>query len=104
MEDIRLRIERIDTILEGHRSFGEFQDNIMMHDAIERNLTVIGEAVKRILDKDATIPISHARDIVGLRNRIMHTYDKIEDTELWKILINDLPHLRKEVEQLLNNE
>lgn len=103
LNDIFIRIERIEHILGEERNFFGFQNNIAVHDAVERNLEIIGEAMKRILDKDPTIAISHARAIVGLRNRVIHTYDKVDDEEIWKIVCNDLPKLKTEVEGLLNN-
>ncbi len=45
--------------------------------------------------------ISNARDIVNLRNRIIHAYDNINDTVIWTIIINRLPLLKKEVNDLI---
>jgi uncharacterized protein with HEPN domain len=68
---------------------------------VERNLEIIGEANKRILDKDSGIKISHPTKIISLRNRIIHGYDVISDELIWGILINDLPKLKSEVSILL---
>jgi uncharacterized protein with HEPN domain len=68
---------------------------------VERNLEIIGEANRRILDKDSGIEISHSKKIISLRNRIIHGYDVISDELIWGILINDLPELKSEVSILL---
>lgn len=45
--------------------------------------------------------ISHARQIVGLRNQIIHAYDNISDENIWSIVVTHLPKLSEEVEKLL---
>ena len=71
-----------------------------MQQAVERNLEIIGEATKRILDIEPDIKISNARKIVGARNRIIHGYDDIDNAEIWSIIINSLPILKEEIEQI----
>jgi uncharacterized protein with HEPN domain len=51
--------------------------------------------------KDATIEITKARKIVDTRNRIIHGYDSVSDEIVWGIVINHLPILQKEVQELL---
>jgi len=36
----------------------------------------------------------------GARNRIIHGYDDIDNAEIWSIVINSLPILKKEIEEL----
>ncbi|MCU7551613.1 DUF86 domain-containing protein [Chitinophagaceae bacterium LB-8] len=48
------------------------------------------------------ITITSARQIVDLRNRVIHSYDTVDDVIIWKVLITDLPVLLSEVQQLLN--
>jgi uncharacterized protein with HEPN domain len=38
---------------------------------------------------------------VDLRNKIIHAYDNINNTLVWRILVTDLPVLEQEVAQLL---
>lgn len=73
----------------------------MLKRAIERNLEIIGEATNRILKIDETINISNARNIVGLRNQIIHAYDNIQDEIIWGILIKNIPLLKEEVQKFL---
>ena len=69
--------------------------------AIERNIEIIGEAVNRILKKDKYFNLENAQKIIGTRNRIVHGYDKISDDLIWSIVINNLPKLKEEVQDLL---
>ena len=69
--------------------------------AVERNLEIIGEAMNRILKEDSNFQIENAHRIVGLRNRIIHGYDSVSDENIWAVVINHLPNLKNEVEQLI---
>ncbi len=82
--------------------FQEFQKDLKTKRAIERNIEIIGEAVKRILVYDPQINISGSRKIVDTRNRITHGYDTVSDEIIWSIIIKDIPVLKEEVDKLLN--
>lgn len=83
------------------KQFEVYKSNTLLKSAIHYNLSVIGEATNRILRIDPEIHISNARQIVGTRNFIIHGYDSLRSEMIWAIIINDLPKLRKEVEELL---
>jgi len=100
--DILKSIEEIDNYFVGKpKDFMEYVNNTKTKRAVERNLEIIGEAVNRILKQDPNFEISHARRIIDTRNRIIHGYDTISDDLIWGIIINHLPKLKKEVEELL---
>ena len=100
--DILQSINEIDSYYEDRpRIFADYQNDIMIKRAIERNIEIIGEAVNRILKKDSDFEINNARQIIGTRNRIIHGYDRVSDDMIWSIVINHLPKLKIEVEQLL---
>ncbi len=86
---------------DGKRIFTNFQKDIKTKRAVERNLEIIGEAMKRILEKDKNFELTNARKIVGTRNRIIHGYDTISDDVIWSIIINHLPKLKQEVNTFL---
>ena len=88
---------------ERSRNYDVFCRDLLYQHAVERNLTVIGEAINRILKINADIKISSARKIVDLRNFIVHSYDSLQPVILWGILINHLPQLKIEVKDLLNS-
>jgi uncharacterized protein with HEPN domain len=72
-----------------------------MRRAVERELEIIGEAMNRIRKTDASVQVSNSKHIVYTRNRIIHGYDSIDDTIIWRIIIKEIPLLKKEVEELL---
>ena len=70
--------------------------------AVERNIEIIGEAVNRILKTDDNFPLDEAKNIIGTRNRIIHSYDNISDEVIWTIVTRDLPKLKTQVDKLID--
>jgi uncharacterized protein with HEPN domain len=81
--------------------FEQYISDFRTKRAVERNIEIIGEAVSRIIKRDKDFKLDNTRQIIGTRNRIAHGYDKIADDLIWSILINNLPRLKEEVENLL---
>ncbi len=101
--DILQSINEVDSYYDNKpKIFEEYISDIKTKRAIERNLEIIGEAVKRILKKDKSFKLDNAEKIIGTRNRIIHGYDKISDDLIWSVIINHLPKLKEEVSGLLN--
>lgn len=83
------------------KQFDEYGKNLMLRRAVERNIGIIGEAVNKILKENPDVDISNARAIIATRNRVIHDYAAVTDDVMWKIVINDLPKLKTEVDNLL---
>jgi uncharacterized protein with HEPN domain len=85
------------------RDFKKYQKNLMLKRAVERNLEIIGEATNRILKRDLAFikTITNAKSIIGLRNQVIHAYDNVSDENIWSILINHLPKLKIDIENLI---
>lgn len=62
--------------------------------AVVSQFTLIGEAAKRLSidfrDQHPSIPWSK---IVGMRNRVVHGYDKIDWPQVWSTANRDIPQL-----------
>lgn len=99
--DIKTSIEEIESFFPDGKVFQQYQDDLKTKRAVERNIEIIGEAMSRILKIEPLIEISNSRKIVDARNKIIHGYDEISDDVIWGIVINNLPLLKREVEQLL---
>ena len=100
--DILNSIIEIEDYFENNTSFKEYKSDTKTKRAAERNLEIIGEAVKRILKKDQNFEISESRKIISLRNRIIHGYDQVSDELIWSIINSNLPILKKEVRKHLS--
>ena len=100
--DILQSIDEIDSYFSGQRMiFKEFENDLKTRRAVERNLEIIGEAVNRILKIEPDLHLSNSRKIVDARNRIIHGYDTITVEVIWGIIINHLPLLKIEIDELL---
>lgn len=100
--DIQQSIEEIFLFLGEERNFITYQEDLKTKKAVERNLEIIGEAVNRILKADSSIQIKNAKNIIGTRNRIIHSYDNISDEVIWTIVSRELPDLLEEVKSLID--
>lgn len=99
--DIEESIQHIEEFTEGIDSFFDYEANLMLKRAVERELEIIGEAMKRALELDEDIEIQNARRIVDLRNRVIHGYDKVDDGVIWGILKKHIPILKEDLIKLL---
>lgn len=73
--------------------------------AFERNLIKMGEIAKRLepfgtLAQNPGLPW---REIVGLRNIVVHQYDEVDDRRIRDVVENHLPPLIKGLKVLLEN-
>lgn len=99
--DIKNCIDEIYEFLGDRRDFIAYRNDLKTKKAVERNLEIIGEAMNRILKIDINFPIDNAKNIIGTRNRIIHSYDNISDDVIWTIVMRELPLLRKQIENQL---
>ncbi len=81
-------------------NFNSFNDQIILRRAIERDLEIIGEAVRKIIEIEPNVSISSAKNIIGLRNIISHAYDSVEPELLWGIIQHNIPLLSIEINQI----
>lgn len=100
--DIQISIDSIYEYLGEQRDFSIYLNNKQLRRSVERELEIIGEAVSRILQIDPDIPINNVRKITGLRNRVIHAYDNVDNETVWGIVINHLPILEKDIDRLLH--
>lgn len=102
LEDIIIAIDEINLFMvERPKRYDTFCTDLCFRRAVERNIEILGEAINRILKEYPNINITNARKIVDTRNYIIHGYDSLALDILWSIVINHLPILRAEVENLL---
>jgi len=85
------------------RGFEEYTSDAMLSSAVERQFEIVGEALRlaELADPSATTQIPDLRRIVGLRNRLIHGYDSVDNQVIWDILQNDLPVLSEQLDAIL---
>lgn len=87
------------------QDFIKFKKSDITIDAVLKNLLIIGEASSQlqteIKEKYTNIPWKF---IIDFRNVGIHKYDSIKLEIVWDILENELPKLKKQVEEILEKE
>lgn len=101
IEDILDSILPIETFTASINSFATFSNDRLVRRATERELEIISEALSRILELEPNLNISDSKLIKGLRNRIIHAYDSVDDAIVWNAVKKHLPILKAEIEALL---
>jgi len=102
--DILNSINSIDEYIGDKSNFNNYESNKLLRRAVERELEIIGEAINRILKIEPNINISESRRIVNLRNWVIHAYDNVDNIIIWGIINKDLPSLKKQISELLNEK
>ncbi len=100
LSDMLFSIDSIDAFVE-NVNFEAYQNDLKTKSAVERQLGIIGEAINKLEKITKEISLNYARQIVGMRNRIIHAYDAVDDEVIWAIVKKYLPDLKREIEALL---
>ena len=98
--DIEESIDSIEKYLGDKRDFNVYMADKMLRRAVEREFEIIGEAMNRIHKLDPDIQISSKRQIISMRNRVIHGYDKIDNEIIWGTIVRHLPNLKIEIHKL----
>lgn len=103
--DVLTACEAIMGFIEG-RLFQEYEADLMLRSAVERQLMIVGEALNRAgrLNERVGECIPEIRDIVQLRNIIAHGYTIVENATIWGIVQADVPKLYDQVKAMLAGE
>jgi uncharacterized protein with HEPN domain len=96
-------INRINKYLKGV-SFEAFLKNTEKQDAVVRNIEIIGEAAnslsKAFQGKHKEIPW---RNIVDMRNKLIHDYDSVDYQIVWDVYSSKLPVFKKQLSSLIKS-
>lgn len=83
-------------------SENEFLANSMAHDAVVRQIEIIGEDARNISDafrdKHSKLPWGK---MTGIRNKIIHEYFNINYAIVWDTVRDDLPGLKKSITKII---
>jgi uncharacterized protein with HEPN domain len=100
--DIVLACRRISRFIAGADQ-STFLDDDEKHWAVVSQLMLIGEAVRRLspefCDGHPTVPWPQ---MAGMRNRLIHHYDKIDWPLVWATACRDVPVLLAELEPFVS--
>ncbi len=102
MSDILTSIDHILAFTNDLTSYYQYKKNFLVKGAVERHLGIIGEAVNKFLKESKENNLSNAQRIISLRNRLVHSYDNVDDRIVWTIAKKHLYTLREEILSKLN--
>jgi len=85
------------------KTFEDYQADPLLRAAVERKFEVVGEALRRLSDRDAETAnaIPELRRIVAFRNILIHGYAEVDDRVVWEALTTRVGELRSVVASLL---
>jgi uncharacterized protein with HEPN domain len=103
VEDIIDAMDKAEIILTGI-DFDRFADDFIINFAVARALEIIGEAAKRLPQEvREAYPAVPWRDMVGMRDRIIHGYDNLNLQIMWDVVKQDIPRLKPHLYQILSD-
>lgn len=85
------------------RTFEEYERSLLLRSAVERQFEIVGEALRRAESADGSVGtrVSQLRPIVGLRNRLIHGYDAVDQQLVWSIIRDEVPPLIAQLASVL---
>ena len=82
-----------------------FDQDFAIQNAVVRELEVIGEAAAQISDdfwaKYQELP---KKEMIGMRNRLIHGYAEVDLGRIWDTATSDIPKLKQQIEKILADE
>lgn len=93
----------IDRILEyiAGKDQVSFEEDSMAHDAVVRQLEIMGEATKNISqDFRSEHPDIPWSDMAGMRDILIHQYINVDLSIVWKTASEDIPQLKTLIQKL----
>ena len=87
-------IDKIESYI-GGLDFASFMQNLLVQDAVLRNLQVLAESTQRLSEDFKTRhPEIQWYKIAGLRNILVHDYLGIDLETVWAVVTDKLPELK----------
>lgn len=100
--DIFTAIEEVEVFVADIASLNAYVKDLRTRRAVERSLAIIGEAMNKLTKLDPELKVESARAIVGMRNRLIHSYDNVDDKIVWEVVRTHLPELKSVAQQHLS--
>jgi len=101
VEDILDAMEKAELILQGIE-YETFEDDFVINFAAVRALEIVGEATKRLpLTLREQYPKVPWKAMAGMRDRIIHGYDKVNLQIVWDAITYEIPRVKPLIQQIL---
>lgn len=92
--------------IQKYTSLGQhrFKSDELIQTWVVRHLEVIGEAARKLPDQSrADMPDVPWKNIIGMRNHLIHAYFHIDIVIVWEAVEHDLPVLKQQIADYLGD-
>ena len=75
------------------KSISDYKQDKLLRSAVERQFEILGEALNTLDDLAPRYRWEYPEigNIIGMRNRIIHGYDTVDDDIVWDAIKNHIP-------------
>ena len=81
-----------------------FHQQTQLQDAVIRRIEIVGEAARRISSETQSAhPELPWREMIGMRNLMIHDYDGVDLGMVWQTVKRDLPKLIKRIQNIVSS-
>ena len=103
IDDILRSIEKIERFVEGY-DFESFREDDKTVSACVREIEVIGEAAKQIPEEITKQYLNIPWSLMAkMRDKMIHWYFEIDEEIVWKVIIEQFPTLKIDIEKMKND-
>ena len=99
LSDVLNSVDHILAFTTDLKSFDQYKRNFLIKGAVERHLAIIGEAINKFSKESKESDLSNSKQIISLRNRLIHSYDNVDDRIIWTIVRRHLIPLKEEIKK-----
>lgn len=78
-------------------------DKIELKWAVERGISIIGEALHKAHKIEKELPVTNLKNIISMRHIVVHDYDMIESERLYITVKKHIPILKEEIAKILKH-
>jgi len=85
------------------KTLADYQHDVMLQSAVERQFEIIGEAVSQLAKRDPQTAerIPEYRRLISFRNVLIHGYAEVDEVLVWGLIESHLPGLLTIVSAIL---
>jgi uncharacterized protein with HEPN domain len=89
----------------GDTGFGEFKKNRMLILSVIKDIEILGEAASKITEETKNLHNEIPwKDIIGMRNRLIHGYFDVDIELVWNTAKENIPALLDNLNEILGED
>jgi uncharacterized protein with HEPN domain len=99
--DILQAIDEINEFVVNFSNGDELANNKIVYKAVLMNFIIMGEAARNLYEEvRANHPEVEWKDIMNMRNKLVHEYFGVDNRVVWDAINNNFPELKKILERI----